>query len=66
MADVNDMLKTELGVKPNKPEPHHHHDKIIVPSAEATKDVTHQLQSQFGQGKEVDREIQQEKKEAEE
>jgi hypothetical protein len=64
MADVTGMLKAELGVKSDKSQDHyhHHHDKVIVPNMEAKTDVTHELQSQLGQGKEVDREIQQEQK----
>ncbi len=68
MADVTDMLKAELGVKSNEPHHHHHHhhhDKIIVPNIERTENVTHELQSQLGQGKEIDREIQQEKNQTE-
>jgi hypothetical protein len=63
MADTTDMLKAELGVKlPEVKHHHHHHEKIIVPSSETNDNVTHELQSQLGQGKEVDREIQHEKK----
>ncbi len=66
MADVTNMLKAGLGVKSDKSEHHHHHhDKIIVPSSETTENVTHELQSQLGQGKEIDREIQQKKNETE-
>jgi len=66
MADVTNMLKAELGVKSDKSEDHHHHhDKIIVPSSETTENVTHELQSQLGQGKEIDRKIQQKKNEME-
>jgi len=46
MADVTDMLKAELGIKPDKPEQHHHHqDKTIVPSNETRENVTYELQS---------------------
>jgi hypothetical protein len=62
MADTTDMLQAELGVKPHKPKHHHHHETIIVPSTETIDNVTYELQSQLGQGKQVDREIQQEKK----
>ena len=51
------ILKAELGVKPNKSEHHHqhHHDKIIVPQTASNKStVTQELQSQLGQGKKVD------------
>jgi hypothetical protein len=61
MADVTNTLKAELGIKSNKSEHHHQHEKTIVPSTEAANDVTHVLQSQLGQGKRVDRDIQQEK-----
>jgi hypothetical protein len=65
MADVTDMLKAELGIKSDKPEQHHHHqDKIIIPCNETGENVTYELQSQLGQGKEVDREIQQEQNQA--
>jgi len=64
MADTTDMLQAELGVKSHetKHHHHHHHDTIIVPSNEITDNVTHELQSQLGQGKKIDREIQQKKK----
>jgi hypothetical protein len=64
MSDLTNILKAELGVKQNKSEHHHHHhDKIIVSQTETTNDVTHELQSQLGQSKKVDQEIQQEKDE---
>lgn len=66
MTDTINMLKAELGIKSNKHEHHHHHHgKIIIPNKEATENVTHELQSQLGQGKEVDREVQQEKHQGE-
>ncbi len=55
MTDLTDMLKTELDVKSDKLE--HHHDTTIVPRNEIIDNVTHELQSQLGQGKEIDRKI---------
>ncbi|CAF1069943.1 unnamed protein product [Adineta ricciae] len=62
MADLTNVLKTELGVKDEgHAKHHHHHDKVIVPSKAVDVDVTHALQSQLGHGKEVDEEVQHEK-----
>ena len=69
MTDLTNILKTELGVKSDKTHhhhhPHHHHEKIIVPNTETTTEVTHELQSQLGQGKKVDENIQEEKNHSE-
>lgn len=60
MADINNVLKAELGVKSDEHQAaQHHHDKVIVPSQESDANVSHVLQSQLGHGKEADQEIQQ-------
>lgn len=62
MADVTNMLKAELGIKSHHQHHHHHHDKIIVPSMAGKHEVSYELQSQLHQGKIVDEEIRQAKK----
>ncbi|CAF2572330.1 unnamed protein product [Rotaria sp. Silwood2] len=58
--DPTDLLKAELGMisdkyehHPHHPQQHHHHhDKVITPSFEPAKVVTHKLQPKVSQDKE--------------